>query len=85
VGVPAALGMGVMEVQIRDLRPEPILILRPAGEGVDGPVVQDNPVPTYPPADSQLFRPQAISDSGSQILVVALPLGRGCTTIAARG
>jgi hypothetical protein len=48
VGVPAALGMGVMEVQIRDLRPESIMILRLSRAGVDGPLVQAFPVPTYP-------------------------------------
>ncbi len=56
VGVPAALGMGVMEVQIRDLRPESALILCLAGGGVDGPIVQAAPVPTYRPVNSQLFR-----------------------------
>ena len=78
MGVPAALGMGVMEVQIRDSRPEPILILPPASASVDGPVVRFVSVRTYLPKRFAAPSPDRLDGP------LALLWRGGCTTITAR-
>ena len=79
MGVPAALGMGVMEVQIRDSRPEPILILPPPSPRVDSPVVRFVSVRTYLPKRFAAPSPDRRFDGP-----LALLWRGGCTTIAAR-
>src|SRR5215469_9132034 len=55
--------MGVMEVQIRDSRPEPILILPPASASVDGPVVRFVPIRIEPLGHRRSPKPGAESES----------------------